>query len=342
MSFLIAVHHAVPPGIVTNHDLTKFMDTSDEWIKTRSGIKERRWVRDGNREGRGISNQQLAFEAASKALREAEISPQEIDLICYATISADNEMPGSGVLLQQMLAPEKAIPIFEIRNQCSGFIYALQVARGYIEAGAARNALVIGAEIQSTGLDLSDRGRNTAVLFADGAGAAVISSEPPSAQGQSAEGHKLLSVSLASDGTHADKLGVALPGFAGACPIREEDFDGAAVYPSMDGKFVFKMASLCMPRMVREVVINAGYSMSDLRCVIPHQANQRIIEMLAKDLGREVNVFSNIALYGNTTAASIPLALSEASRQGIMSAGDLVCLVSFGAGFSWGAALIRW
>jgi 3-oxoacyl-[acyl-carrier-protein] synthase-3 len=337
VSVISAVEHFVPENAVTNNDLAAFMDTSDEWIQTRTGIKERHWVRKGNEEFRGITSHEMVCKAAIKAFKASGISARDIDIIFYATISPDNEMPGSGVLLKKLLGIERDIPVFEIRNQCSGFLYALQAARAYTENGKAQNVLVVGAEIQSTGLDLSTRGRNTAVLFADGAGVIILSAS-------SQNGHKLLNLKLRSSGIYHDKLGIKFPAYARPEYIKVEDFCGDApgIYPNMDGKFVFKMASVKMPEIVKEILSESGYTLKDLKAVIPHQANLRIIEMLSASLGPEVKVFSNIQQYGNTTAASIPIALSEASKQNYLEKGDLVCLVSFGAGFSWGAALIIW
>lgn len=337
MAYILATEHALPENVIDNQWFTEFMDTSDEWIQTRSGIKQRRWVRKGNQEFKSITNHELVFEATKRALDSANLKASDIDLICYATISADNEMPGSGVYLQRLLALEN-IPVIEIRNQCSGFMYALQTARAFIQNDRASNVLVVGAEIQSTGLDLSTEGRNTTVLFADGAGVVLLGKKP--VQGHSPE---LLNLSLHSDGANYDKLGIRYPGYARNEFLKADDFSSTekGIYPFMDGKFVFKNASVRMPEVVRSLIRECGFAIEDLKLVIPHQANQRIIEMLAHDLGPAVRVFSNISQYGNTTAASIPIALSEANKQGLLKVDELVCLVSFGAGFSWGAALIK-
>lgn len=337
MISIAAVEHYVPENIVSNQDLAGFMETSDEWIQTRSGIQQRRWVRRGNEVFKGQTNQEMVAAATDRALKAANLRYSDIDLICYATISPDNEMPGSGVLLKKLLKIERDIPIFEIRNQCSGFLYAVQTARAYLLSGKAKHVLVVGAEIQSSGLDLSTRGRNTAVLFADGAGVFILS------KSESKE-RELIALKLHSDGSHDSRLGIKFPGYARQEFVNECDFEGEepGVYPNMDGKFVFKMASTRMPEVVREILSDSGYSLKDLKVVVPHQANLRIIEMLSANLGPEVRVFSNIQQYGNTTAASIPIALSEASKQGVLKSGDLLCIVSFGAGFSWGAALINW
>lgn len=337
MTYLKSVSGYLPDNIVSNQYLSQFMDTSDEWIQARSGIKERRWLRKGNQVFRGMTNHEMVFNAAKEAINKAQLSLSDIDLIFYATITPDNEMPGSGVYLKKLLGMDQSVPVYEIRNQCSGFLYALQAARAFIENQRSANVLVVGAEIQSSGLDLSTSGRNTAVLFADGAGVAVLS-------GQSEDAHKLLALKLHSDGTFADKLGIKYPGYCRREIIRPADFDSASgeIYPYMDGKFVFKMASIKMPEIINEILSENNYKLEQLKLVIPHQANLRIIQMISASFGDKVKVFSNIQHYGNTTAASIPLALTEAEEQGMMQKGDLICLVSFGAGFSWGAALILW
>ena len=328
------VGHAVPPTVVTNEDLTRYMDTSDEWIRTRSGIQERRWVR----QGKPLRCVDLAKAAAKNALSMAKQDPAQIEAIIYATISADNEFPGSGTILKQELGIPGYVPVIEVRNHCSGFLYSLLVARTYIESGAYKNVLIVAAEIQSTGLDVSTRGRDTAVLFGDGAGAAFLRAGDLQSPG------RLVDIILESDGEHAGVLGVQAPSFARPLPICAADFSGErpAAYPHMDGKLVFKMASTKMPEIIRKILSKNGLNISDIDVLVPHQANQRIIDMVARDLGEQLKVVSNIAKYGNTTAASIPLALSEAVAAGTIQSGSRVCLAAFGAGFSWGAALITW
>lgn len=337
MSYLLAVGHAVPSHVVSNESLTEFMDTSDDWIVTRSGIRERCWAREGNKVFRGVSSQELAYSATRDACNRGSVDVNDIDAIVYATISPDNEMPGSAVLLANMLNPSKAISIFEVRNQCSGFLYGMMLANSLIAAGTYKNILLVGVEIQSSGLNLSTVGRNTAVLFADGCGVAILSSQ---SKGALAKIHR---TKLRSDGRYTDKLGIRYPAFARTCPVSVEDFSDEALgmYPEMDGKFVFKAASLAMPSIVKEILQDQGLQLADLDLVVPHQANQRIIDMLSAELGPTVKVFSNIAKYGNTTAASIPIALSESLYDGLITQGQKVCLVSFGAGFSWGAALLE-
>lgn len=339
MASIAAVKHFVPEQIISNDDLSAFMETSDEWIRTRSGIEQRHWLRRGNEKFKSMTNHEMVYNAALQALNEAGLAKEEVDAIVYATISPDNEVPGSGVLLQQLLGIKDPIPVVEIRNQCSGFIFGLMVARSYVDSGSSKCVLVVGAEIQSSGLDLSTAGRATTVLFADGCGVAVIIPDTCS------EGiHQILGIKLVTDGQYADKLGIRYPGFSRPVTVAPDDFDNGAtgLFPEMDGKFVFKMASHFMPEVIRDLLKEHDLSPAQLKMIIPHQANQRIIDMLQASFAGEVSVFSNIAHYGNTTAASIPIATSEAISKGLIKSGDLIALVSFGAGFSWGACLIRW
>ncbi|MBN8548126.1 MAG: beta-ketoacyl-ACP synthase 3 [Deltaproteobacteria bacterium] len=337
MAYIAGVGQCVPSHVVTNAELSTYMETSDEWIQQRSGIKERRWARRGNESVGEMGNSDMAERAARSALTQARLTANDIDAIVYATMSPDNEFPGSGTLLAQALCPDRAIPVFEVCNHCTGFLYGLSVARAYIDSGAYRTVLLIGSELLSTGLMLSNEGRATAVLFGDGCGAAIVrSSEDPA--------RSILSLDLVSDGAYADKLGVLAPSFARPAPIEVSDFEGEApaAAPRMDGPFIFKMASLKMPEIILSALTRHGLSAADLDIIVPHQANQRILDMLGQALGCPEKVLSTISRYGNTTAATIPVALSEAVAAGKISKGKLVCLVSFGAGVSWGAALIKW
>lgn len=333
MARISGIGFSVPETLVTNDDLSRYMETSDAWIKERAGIESRRWVRKGHEEFLGVRNSELAYKACRAALADCKAGANDIEAIIYATLSPDSEFSGSGWELKASLGMSNAAPIFEVRNQCSGFLYSLSIAQALVDGGAYGRVLVVGSEIHSSGVDLSTRGRNVAVLFGDGAGAAVLE-----------RGGGIKAISLGCDGNFADKLMVAAPGFSRAAPITQQDFagDNPAVYPYMDGKFVFKMASTKMPEMVRRVLDQAGVTLSDVALIIPHQANQRIIDMLARELKCPEKVFSNIARYGNTTAASIPIALCEAVAEGRIKRGELLCLVSFGAGFSWGAVLMQW
>ncbi|MCO6429997.1 MAG: beta-ketoacyl-ACP synthase 3 [Deltaproteobacteria bacterium] len=337
MASIYAVGHFVPPNVVSNDDLSKWMDTSDEWISQRTGIRERRWIRRGNESFVGMSNAEMARSAVTQALASRDIKPGEIDAIIYATVSPDTDSPGSGVGLKELLDIDSAIPVIEVRNQCSGFMYGLLIAKALVDDGLNRRVLVVGSEIQSSGLDLLTEGRGTTVLFADGCGVVLVVPDTDAAA-------KVLDVSLCSDGRFADRLGVKRPGFCSEAILEPALVSGGnqEIYPHMDGRMIFHMASEKMPHAVRSILERNGYSASDLAAVIPHQANQRIIDMLGRDLGPEIKVFSNIARYGNTTAASIPIALSEAVRADYVHRGDLICLVTFGSGVSWGAALIKW
>ncbi|MBX7138758.1 MAG: beta-ketoacyl-ACP synthase 3 [Oligoflexia bacterium] len=329
------IGYATPRHKVTNAMLSEFMDTSDQWIQERTGIKERRWARCGFEALGETSNLEMALVAARAALQNAGTAPQELDAIIYATITPDRELPGNAARLGVELGARADIPAYEVRNHCSGFLYGLQIGNALISAARCERVLVVGMELQSTGLNLCTAGRNTAVLFGDGGGAVVL-------QARSTPG--ILRIKLASDGRYAEKLGLEAPGFKRGYYLKTEDFCGEqpGVSPRMEGKLIFKMASLRMPQVVRTVLGECGFSIEDLSIIIPHQANQRILDMLSHELEGRVEIFSNIASYGNTTAGSIPLALAEAVAQGKVKPGQLVCLTSFGAGFSWGAALCRW
>lgn len=319
---------AVPDRVVTNDDLSRLMDTSDEWIRTRTGIEERRWAREGET-GAG-----LAHAASLRALEAAGLAPRELDAIVYATSTPDHFAPGNGVYLQRLL-DVPGIPSIDLRNQCSGFIYALAVADAFIRAGSFRRVLVVGAEIQSTGMDVTTRGRNTAVIFADGAGAAIL--------GPGDDGRGLLGFDLHGDGTYAEKLWVDAPGSMYHPRVSPEQLEAGRHFLDMDGKEVFRHAVARMPESVRAVLSARGYTTGDLALLVAHQANLRISEMIQKSLGlRDDQVYNNIMRYGNTTAATIPIALDECARSGRLQPGDLVALTAFGSGFLWGSALVRW
>jgi 3-oxoacyl-[acyl-carrier-protein] synthase-3 len=319
---------AVPERVVTNDDLSRLMDTSDEWIRTRTGIRERRWVREGE------TNAGLAHAATLRALESAGLEPGRLDAIVYATSTPDHFAPGGGVYLQRMLGAG-AIPSIDIRNQCSGFVYALAVADAFIRGGLYQYVLVVGAEVQSTALDVSTRGRNTAVIFADGAGAAVL--------GAGAVGRGILGYDLHGDGNYADKLWVDAPGSMYHPRMSVGQIEGGRHFLEMDGKEVFRHAVTRMPESVRTVLAANGYTTADLALLVAHQANLRIAELMQKELDlRDDQVYNNIERYGNTTAATIPIALDECARAGRLKPGDLVALTAFGSGFLWGSALLRW
>jgi 3-oxoacyl-[acyl-carrier-protein] synthase-3 len=319
---------AVPDRVVTNDDLSRVMDTSDEWIRTRTGIEERHWAREGET-GAG-----LAHAASLRALEAAGLAPRELDAIVYATSTPDHFAPGNGVYLQRLL-DVPGIPSIDLRNQCSGFVYALAVADAFIRAGTFRRVLVVGAEIQSTGMDVTTRGRNTAVIFADGAGAVIL--------GPGDDGRGLLGFDLHGDGTYAEKLWVDAPGSMYHPRVSPEQLEAGRHFLDMDGKEVFRHAVARMPESVRAVLSARGYTTGDLALLVAHQANLRISEMIQKSLGlRDDQVYNNIMRYGNTTAATIPIALDECARSGRLQPGDLVALTAFGSGFLWGSALVRW
>ncbi len=321
----------VPSQVVTNHDLTKMMDTSHEWIVERSGIEQRHWV--GPEDG----NFTMGLKAARMALADAGCDAAEIDCIIYATLSPDYYFPGCGVLIQRELGIGH-VPAFDIRQQCAGFVYGLQMADSFIRAGQYRKILLIGSEVHSRLLDKSTRGRTVSVLFGDGAGAAVIGVSDDPARG-------ILSSCMHSDGSDAECLAMQWPGVAAGREgfITHQDIDEARIFPNMEGQKVFKTAVKCMPEAVQEVLEKQGLAVSDLDMLIPHQANLRISEMVAKLLRLDASkVHNNIQKYGNTTAATIPLCLSEARALGKVKPGDLVCTVAFGSGFTWGAVLMRW
>lgn len=337
----------VPGHVVTNSDLMKYMDTSDEWIQERTGVKERRFA-DRTKE----TTTTMGVEASKIAIERAGITPKDIDFIVFATLSPDYYFPGCGVLLQRAMQM-KEVGALDVRNQCSGFVYALSVADQYIKTGMYKNILVIGSEKHSFGLDFSTRGRNISVIFGDGAGAVVL---------QPTEDHNrgILSTHLHSDGESAEILAMFNPGTHANHWIEQKlaDFDDAEMgemfmshamidkaqnFPFMDGPSVFKKAVIKFPEVIAESLQANGLKPSDIKILIPHQANLRISQFVQQKLGlRDDQVFNNIQKYGNTTAASIPLALCEVWEQGRISEGDLVCLSAFGSGFTWASALLRW
>ncbi len=328
---IIATGSHVPDRVVTNVDLEELMDTSDEWIQQRTGVKERRWVP----EGREIGGSDLAKVATERALKKAELEEGDIDAIIYATLSPDHMFPGAACFLQQKLGL-KGIAALDIRNQCSGFLYGLSIADAWIRTGAYERVLLVGAEVHSTGLDISTRGRDVSVIFGDGAGAVLLGPTDKNGDG-------VLGVTLGADGRYAKDLWVDVPGSIYHPQCDPAHMTEGRQYPQMEGSKVFKHAVVKMPGAVRRVLGDAGLGTEDIRLLIPHQANLRITEMVQQGLRlRDDQVFSNIHKYGNTTAASIPLALDEALSEGRLERGDLLVLAAFGAGFTWGAAAIRY
>lgn len=318
----------VPARVVTNDDLAEMMDTSDEWIVQRSGIKTRHWV-DAGETGVG-----LARDASHKALAKAGLEPQDLDCIIYCTCTPDHFEPGNGVFLQRELGLTD-IPAVDVRNQCSGFIYGLSIADAWIRTGQYRRILLVGAEVHSRGLDKTTRGRDTAVLFGDGAGAVVL--------GASENGSGVLSTHIFADGRYAEKLWVDGPGLAHDPFVSVDMLERGLHRAVMEGREVFKFASVKMPESVALALHANGLTPADVKLLVPHQANLRIIEMVQKAAGlRDDQVYANIQRYGNTTAASIPIALDEALADGRLQSGDLLVLTAFGSGFTWGSAAIRW
>ena len=323
----------VPDNVVTNDDLSKLMDTSDEWIQERTGIKERRHALKGS-----DTTTSMGVKASLKAIKAAKINKEEIDFIVFATLSPDFYFPGCGVLVQKELGLPN-VGALDIRNQCSGFLYALSVADQYIKTGMYKNILVIGAETQSPALDMTTRGRNMAVLFGDGAGAAIVSRSDDPERG-------ILSTHLHSQGEYAEQLAMITPGVGTKWVtelLAENDPDDVSYYPNMNGQFVFKNAVVRFAEVIEEGLKSNGLSHKDINMLIPHQANLRISQFVQHQFKlTDEQIFNNIMKYGNTTAASIPIALTEAVQQGKIKDGDLVVLAAFGSGFTWASAIIRW
>ncbi len=323
----------VPENVVTNDDLSKIMDTSDEWIQERTGIKERRHIVKGE-----DTTTSMGVKAAKIAIERSGLELQEIDFIIFATISPDYYFPGPGVALQHELGL-KTVGALDIRNQCSGFVYALSVADQFIKTGMYKNILIVASELQSLGLDMTDRGRGVSVIFGDGAGAAVLSREENSAKG-------ILSTHLHSEGEHAKELSLLAPGMGGRWVtdiLKDNSPDDESYFPYMNGQFVFKNAVVRFSEVINEALQANNLQVSDIDLLIPHQANLRISQFIQKkfDLADD-QVFNNIQKYGNTTAASIPIALTEAWEQGKIKEGDTIVLAAFGSGFTWASAIIKW
>lgn len=347
LSKIAGIGMYVPANVYTNQDLTKYMDTSDEWIQERTGIKERRYAHRTEE-----TTTTMGVEAAAIAIERAGITPQDIDFIIFATLSPDYYFPGCGVLVQRAMKM-KEIGALDIRNQCSGFVYALSVADQFIKTGMYKNILVIGSEKHSFGIDFSTRGRNISVIFGDGAGAVVL-------QPTTKEGQGILSTHLHSDGESAELLAMYNPGThanhwtenkvadfdeaeIGEMFMSKKMIDNAQNFPFMDGPSVFKKAVVKFPEVIMEALQANGLSAADLNMLIPHQANLRISQFVQQKLHlKDEQVHNNIQKYGNTTAASVPIALCEAWQEGKIKDGDLVCLAAFGSGFTWASALIRW
>ncbi len=332
-SKITGLGHYVPENVVTNDDLSKLMDTNDAWIQERTGIKERRHIKKGD----GNSTSVMGVKAATIALEEANLKPDDVDMIVFATLSPDMYFPGGGVEVQEMMNM-RTIPALDVRNQCSGFVYAMSVADQFVKTGMYKNILVIGSENHSGGLDFTTRGRSVSVIFGDGAGAAVVSRSEENEGG-------VLSTHLHSEGKHKDELALQGPSTEYWVPeiIAKNPQEDIPYYPYMNGQFVFKHAIVRFAEVIHEGLEANGLSVSDIDMLIPHQANLRISQFIQQKLKlSDDQVFNNIQKYGNTTAASIPIALSEAHKAGKIKKGDLVVLAAFGSGFTWGSVIIRW
>jgi 3-oxoacyl-[acyl-carrier-protein] synthase-3 len=333
-SKIIGLGHYVPDNVVTNDDLSKVMDTNDAWIQERTGIKERRHVVSGD----GDTTTTMGVKAAKIAIERAGIDKDDIDFIVFATLSPDYYFPGPGVLVQRDLGI-KTVGALDVRNQCSGFVYAISVADQYIKTGMYKNILVIGSELHSHGLDMTTRGRGVSVIFGDGAGAAILSREEDNSKG-------ILSTHLHSEGQHAEELSLIAPGMGKRWVndiIADNDPNDESYYPYMNGQFVFKNAVVRFSEVIIEGLEKNKLKSTDIDLLVPHQANLRISQFIQKKFQLTDNqVFNNIMKYGNTTAASIPIALTEAWEEGKVKDGDLVVLAAFGSGFTWGSVIIRW
>ena len=320
---------AVPDRVVTNEELSRMMDTTDEWIRTRTGIQERRWVTEGQ------TGVELGQRAAERALEMAGLEASDLDAIVYATSSPDHFAPGNGAYLQHRLGLS-TIPALDVRAQCSGFIYALSVADAWIRTGQFRRVLVVGSEVQSTGLEISSAGRHVAVIFRR-----RRRRRDPGPGGGGRRG--ILAFDLHSEGAHAEKLWVDSPGSMYHPRVSPEHLKSGRQFLQMDGREVFRHAVVRMPESVRAVLSRIGHKVEDIALLLAHQANLRISEVMQKDLGlRDDQVYNNITRFGNTTAATIPIALDECVRGGRVKRGDLLVLTAFGSGFLWGSVAVRW
>jgi len=322
--------HYVPETIVTNNDLAQMLPTTNEWILERTGIKERRFFKEGV-----DTVSTMAVEASKRALLKAGLVANQIEMIICASITTEYQFPGSAVLMQRQLGLP-GIPALDIRMQCSGFIYALSIADQYIRSGTYKAILVVGSEVQSNILEMSERGRNMAVIFGDGAGAVILQAEKDS-------NHGILSTHLHADGTFAEELMLKNPGTLLKNRLTHQMLEDGSMLPYMNGPVVFKHAVVRFIEVIEEALSFNKLTKNDIQLLIPHQANLRISEYIREKLGlSESIVYNNIQRYGNTTAASIPIALSEAFEEGKVKKNDIICLAAFGSGFTWASALIRW
>lgn len=325
---IISTGHYVPEKIVTNEEMTKLVPTSDEWIRERTGIQQRHFV------DKEIGASDLGYEAAQIALQRAGLKATDIDFIIFATLSPDYMFPGSGCVMQHRLGVP-GIGALDVRTQCTGFVYGLSVANAFIQTGQYKRILLVGAEVHSTGLEYNERGRHIAVLFGDGAGAVIL---------EASDGERgVLSTHLHADGRYAKELWAENPGSRRIPRLYPGILEDGTCFPQMNGREVFKHAVTKFPEVIMEALKSNHLTLDDVKLVIPHQANLRISEAVTQRLGiAPEKVFNNIQRYGNTTAASIPIALTEALAQGKIQENDIVILASFGSGFTWASAAIRW
>jgi 3-oxoacyl-[acyl-carrier-protein] synthase-3 len=323
-----------PPNVFTNFDLEKMMDTTDEWIKQRTGISERRWV------DKDVSTSDLALYACENAITNAKIDKKEIDMIIFATLSPDHDFPGTGCFLQAKLGiPE--ITVLDIRQQCTGFLYGLSIADKFIQSGSHRNILVVGAEVHSKGIDRTPKGRNVAVLFGDGAGACVVSRKELINEKTDS---RIITTHLFADGTHAKELWIPAPGvaFSTECRVTHQMLEEGLHFPQMNGKTVFVHATKRMAECLLHACETAKVNLSDIDCFLFHQANLRINSKVAEMLSiPEDKIFNTIQKYGNTTAATIPLGMDDAMKANVLKKGMLVASAAFGSGFTWASAIWR-
>jgi len=335
-SRIIGLGHYVPDNVVTNDDLSKIMDTNDAWIQERTGIKERRFAVKGTED----TTSGMGVKAAKIAIERAGIDKDDIDFIIFATLSPDYYFPGPGVMVQKAL-DIKTVGALDVRNQCSGFVYAISVADQFIKTGMYKNILVIGSELHSHGLDMTTRGRGVSVIFGDGAGAAVLTRSED-------DGRGILSTHLHSQGEHAEELALTAPGMGtrwvnDILSDHENGVEDTSYFPHMNGQFVFKNAVVRFSEVIMEGLLQNQLKKEDIDMLIPHQANLRIAQFIQKKFGLgDDQVYNNIMRYGNTTAASIPIALTEAWEEGKIKEGDTVVLAAFGSGFTWGSVIMKW
>lgn len=333
-SKITGLGYYVPENIVTNDDLSKIMETNDAWIQERTGIQERRHIVKGK-----DTTTSMGVKAAKIAIERSGIKNEDIDFVVFATLSPDYYFPGPGVAVQKELGL-RTVGALDVRNQCSGFVYAVSVADQFIKTGMYKNILVIGSEVHSVGLDMTTRGRGVSVIFGDGAGAAVLSRSEDNSSG-------ILSTHLHSEGQHAEELILKAPGMGGRWVtdiLAEKDKENdESYYPYMNGQFVFKNAVVRFSEVINEGLAANNLEVSDIDMLIPHQANLRISQFIQQKFKlTDDQVYNNIQKYGNTTAASIPIALTEAWEQGKIKKGDTVVLAAFGSGFTWGSVIMKW